>query len=381
MNPGRNDPCPCGSGKKYKKCCLNKNIAFPVPSLEETKLGDHEKNTFPESDSDSFAKLAGFFSSDALGTEMEEWKKYCESEANQRRSPLSFQQWRGRGNLASDFLADLSNRIAGREFESEEDLKGFFDLAASEYNSSDQIAHYGLSPEEIRQLIDEELAEIPGLLQLNTKNLPSDFKKTRAFKTLKLMSELLAKNNQTISLTTKGNLSPALCRDFATIFKPEVYQYKQRIIESDVPFLRVIVDVLIEIGWLGNHKKHLFLTKKGSKEWINGKESAAFSAFFFGFLEEVDQSSDFEDAEIALLVEEHYAVMLYLLNHKRRQWVNGRELARLMTKKTLIPLFDLMYDTESLDYWALRFEAWVCYFFLENIAGFFWFNRVERTGA
>jgi len=22
--PGRNDPCPCGSGKKYKQCCLNK---------------------------------------------------------------------------------------------------------------------------------------------------------------------------------------------------------------------------------------------------------------------------------------------------------------------------------------------------------------------
>lgn len=21
---GRNDPCPCGSGKKHKKCCLNK---------------------------------------------------------------------------------------------------------------------------------------------------------------------------------------------------------------------------------------------------------------------------------------------------------------------------------------------------------------------
>ena len=21
----RNEPCPCGSGKKYKKCCFNKN--------------------------------------------------------------------------------------------------------------------------------------------------------------------------------------------------------------------------------------------------------------------------------------------------------------------------------------------------------------------
>ena len=24
---GRNDPCPCGSGKKYKKCCLQKDAA------------------------------------------------------------------------------------------------------------------------------------------------------------------------------------------------------------------------------------------------------------------------------------------------------------------------------------------------------------------
>ena len=28
MKIGRNDPCPCGSGKKYKKCCINKEIDF-----------------------------------------------------------------------------------------------------------------------------------------------------------------------------------------------------------------------------------------------------------------------------------------------------------------------------------------------------------------
>jgi len=27
----RNDPCPCGSGKKYKKCCLKKTAADPGP--------------------------------------------------------------------------------------------------------------------------------------------------------------------------------------------------------------------------------------------------------------------------------------------------------------------------------------------------------------
>lgn len=25
MKIGRNESCPCGSGKKYKKCCLNKS--------------------------------------------------------------------------------------------------------------------------------------------------------------------------------------------------------------------------------------------------------------------------------------------------------------------------------------------------------------------
>jgi preprotein translocase subunit SecA len=23
---GRNDPCPCGSGKKYKSCCMRKRV-------------------------------------------------------------------------------------------------------------------------------------------------------------------------------------------------------------------------------------------------------------------------------------------------------------------------------------------------------------------
>ena len=25
VKTGRNEPCPCGSGKKYKKCCLKKD--------------------------------------------------------------------------------------------------------------------------------------------------------------------------------------------------------------------------------------------------------------------------------------------------------------------------------------------------------------------
>lgn len=49
MSIGRNDICPCGSGKKYKKCCLNRNVfetwkenAFDI--LEKSNFTIEQKN-------------------------------------------------------------------------------------------------------------------------------------------------------------------------------------------------------------------------------------------------------------------------------------------------------------------------------------------------
>ncbi|HNY18141.1 MAG TPA: SEC-C metal-binding domain-containing protein, partial [Treponemataceae bacterium] len=36
MKTGRNDPCPCGSGKKYKNCCLGKTGFSDEPTAMET---------------------------------------------------------------------------------------------------------------------------------------------------------------------------------------------------------------------------------------------------------------------------------------------------------------------------------------------------------
>jgi hypothetical protein len=36
---GRNDPCPCGSGKKYKKCCLKKDQADSEPFTSKFPIG------------------------------------------------------------------------------------------------------------------------------------------------------------------------------------------------------------------------------------------------------------------------------------------------------------------------------------------------------
>lgn len=36
---GRNDPCPCGSGKKFKKCCAEKTAANRTSTILMVVLG------------------------------------------------------------------------------------------------------------------------------------------------------------------------------------------------------------------------------------------------------------------------------------------------------------------------------------------------------
>ncbi|MGM0423742.1 MAG: type I methionyl aminopeptidase [Thermodesulfobacteriota bacterium] len=49
MKVGRNDPCPCGSGKKYKKCCLQK-AEGPGQDLKELYLKKHKIRLKEEAD-------------------------------------------------------------------------------------------------------------------------------------------------------------------------------------------------------------------------------------------------------------------------------------------------------------------------------------------
>ena len=47
MKFGRNKPCPCGSGKKFKKCCLNKTVA-PPEAIHYQRLSQAHDKLWPK---------------------------------------------------------------------------------------------------------------------------------------------------------------------------------------------------------------------------------------------------------------------------------------------------------------------------------------------
>jgi len=93
MKPGRNDPCPCGSGKKYKRCCAELSVvgvqaASSVPTLDVVAMQRAEAH-------------------DSLGTDLLDAGQPAEAAANFRRA---LELWPGfaeaHGNLGNA-LVDL----------------------------------------------------------------------------------------------------------------------------------------------------------------------------------------------------------------------------------------------------------------------------------
>lgn len=65
MKTGRNDPCPCGSGQKYKKCCEAKDeakrgetLAAENAALTDTLDGDEAAKA--QKQGDATARREGF---------------------------------------------------------------------------------------------------------------------------------------------------------------------------------------------------------------------------------------------------------------------------------------------------------------------------------
>ena len=59
MSIGRNDPCPCGSGRKYKKCCLLKEKLFDPYNAINQIVAD---NQYPQTVAQTIENLMRFIS-------------------------------------------------------------------------------------------------------------------------------------------------------------------------------------------------------------------------------------------------------------------------------------------------------------------------------
>jgi hypothetical protein len=64
MKTGRNDPCPCGSGKKYKKCCLS--VAEQLPKVSGESSASISFVAFVEGNNIDYGIATAYYSQDVI---------------------------------------------------------------------------------------------------------------------------------------------------------------------------------------------------------------------------------------------------------------------------------------------------------------------------
>jgi hypothetical protein len=92
MKAGRNDPCPCGSGKKYKRCCLARDEATSESAVDATwRRVRRATDGFPRRMSRFVAEIYGAEGIDAAWAEFMLWKE-TQFDPNSDLPPL-FMPW------------------------------------------------------------------------------------------------------------------------------------------------------------------------------------------------------------------------------------------------------------------------------------------------
>jgi hypothetical protein len=262
---GRNDPCPCGSGRKYKKCCLH-------------------------------ASRADQGGSDVL----------LDNGLNPTLSGWDYE--------------DLKAALEGQEFESIEAAQAFANAYMHRSNRIGLSEFHGLSPEQMHLLINAPF-DSPSLLQF-----PDDYLVEDTVPYVFFFNTLLnAIGGAGLKPTATGNLPRNLCRSVALMWLgDDGYAKRTRYggINSETDFreLNGFRYTCEFAGYLRKYRGKFILGKECQQLLKTGGQSAVYRGLLRSFIEELDWGYCDRYPDELSLIQHFWAFSIYLLQRYGDEW-------------------------------------------------------------
>ncbi len=345
---GRNDPCPCGSGKKYKKCCMDKDdnvIPFPgaMPGFSEENLRRY-------------------------GEAMERW--------DEARGPRpSFNEFMGRPNLATRSVRDMQEMVQGRNFDSLEELNAFMQKHMEEQNSAPRGEFLGLSPLQMRVVLERQFREENGIMAIRDDIADVDAADVPAVRQCRFLLERIGASGKGIKATAKGNLPRALAVEFYEAFEKESDPYKMKPTgEDDAPLLGRAKFALRSLGLIKFGLGRYTLTKKGSALLERFAPAALYLDLFRFNAWKLDWLSSTRYPDAMEFLQTSWVFCLYLLRQKAADWAVADDLA-----ETYMRAFPALIDEVGGEYAETLVRSGFIFLFLERFA--LYFGLAERVSV
>ncbi|TAL36996.1 MAG: hypothetical protein EPN93_06085 [Spirochaetes bacterium] len=342
--PGRNDPCPCGSGKKYKHCCMKKGVVIPFPSGKGRDVS------------------------------MDDYMRFAESWDSSRGPVPSYMEFRGTPNPASESLNEIKRKIGDRVFESLEEAQAFFDKEFQASNSAPREDFLGLSPVQMHAILANRFSGNRDIVSLNPDASRESIEAVPAVIQCRYLFEQLREDERGIKATQKGNLPRALVRDFYDRFVKEtkVFDFTPTG-EDDLVEIKGLRYFLEDSGFMKKRDGRFRLTKKAEPLMAPEGAFALYRALFLYFAESWNWLYSTRFPENFDFFQKTLVFCLRIVKHKAARFTTGEELAGYF--KTAFPQF--AGDIKPIGEFDMLASGF-CLLFLERFARFMGLVEMER---
>lgn len=263
----RNDPCPCGSGEKYKKCCIDKVLAFPSPD--------------------------GLY-----GEELKTPKQLLEL---------------------------VKTEFANKEIASLDEMNQKLSIIMSNLNSVAKSPFLGLSPNQMHNIL-----YTPFNFQNEVFNFEcDDISKLKEVPLLKHSLYLLnrLKDEGEIKATQTGNLPRALVREMYHEFFSRDRYARLPSTEDDILGITRVKHVLELSGLIKKRSNKFSLTKKGEGLLLENKLPELFNEIVLTFMNQWNWAFGDRYSDLPL-IQKSIVFNLHLLHKKCQNWTHDKDLGQ-----------------------------------------------------
>jgi len=288
---GRNDPCPCGSGKKYKRCC---------------GAGDAKVIPFPGSTDDE----GGYEESDSR----------------------TFQERRGSPNAATEVIRRMQAEMGKRSFASKEELDAFLEGFVTRERQEPREDFLGLSPEQMRAILEEGEGCIERFVELQGGIDRSDLPAIPLLEDCLALVGTLVESGP-VKATAKGNLPRALVlRLWEEVFAPREPDERVREImrpnkEEGLWPLWTARAIAREAGLVRLYDGKFSATKKGEALYGKGELNAMYELLFRATAFRLDWNAGRDEIRaLHPITQDSFLFNLILFGRLARDWRSESEL-------------------------------------------------------
>ncbi len=258
MKIGRNDACPCGSGRKYKHCCLGSDEAARAPFCGEA--GANALGALSEEQAKQMMLAqTGFSTTGELDAAMKEYREHCETLPD-HTTPPTFMEFLGRPNLATQQQKGLSAATAGKEFGSPAEVKQFARGYIEDENMSPVADFEGLSSGQMHRILTQEFGENTDMVELADDLPDREALSAELVDAVQWLLVYFADKGGEVGLTKSESYNRNLCRAYCEGFPRWFGRDRSVPQETSLLVLQTAHDAIRYLGYTDGNR---------TKEWLS----------------------------------------------------------------------------------------------------------------